>query len=96
MFNQYQIQSNNLIITHSPFAFQFFLVKDEEEERDLKFHVESDDYFVTLAASLSLMRQIVLKKTNELGVIQKKYEKMLEKIERDLVFLNKDYKIIKK
>ena len=96
MFNQYQIQGNNLIITHSPFAFQFFLVKDEEEERDLKFHVESDDYFVTLAASLSLMRQIVLKKTNELGVIQKKYEKMLEKIERDLVFLNKDYKIIKK
>ena len=57
----------------------------------LKFHVKSKDHFGTLATILHLFR---------LDVLEKKFiydkDKVLEKIIKDLVYLQDNYKIIKK
>ncbi|MFA6026533.1 MAG: hypothetical protein WC727_08865 [Ignavibacteriaceae bacterium] len=59
--------------------------KDKFEK--LKFHVDSQDYFGTLATVLNLLRQndIVLDKN-----------KTLDKIVDDLMYLQTNYRIIKK
>lgn len=59
--------------------------------KSLKFHIESEDYFGTLATNISLIRQTIHSKwTQEINI------KNLEKFERDLIYLQKDYKIVKK
>ena len=59
--------------------------------QNLKFHVKSEDYFGTLATVLDLFR---------LDVFEKKFifdkNKILKKIVKDLVYLQNNYKIIKK
>lgn len=57
-------------------------------QKSIKFHIKSDDYFGTLATALSLIKQ-----TPE---YIDKHIKSLDKLEKDLVFLQKNYKIIKK
>lgn len=53
-------------------------------KKSLKFHIKSDDYFGTLATILSLWQQ------------EKKYpEKDVEETIEDLLFLQKEYKIVK-
>jgi len=59
-------------------------------KKSLEFHIKSDDYFGTLAAVLSLIRQnIINKKNSDIHV------KTLTGIEKDLMILQKGYKIIK-
>ena len=57
----------------------------------LKFHIKSEDYFGTLATILDLFR---------LDVLEKKFifdkNKILKKIVKDLIYLQDNYKIIKK
>jgi hypothetical protein len=55
-------------------------------KKSVLFHIKSDDYFGSLATVISLMYQN-----------QKSIDiKILEKIEKDLIFLQKNFKIIKK
>lgn len=56
--------------------------------RSVMFHIKSDDYFGTLATVLSLIRQ--------LPGNSNKYIKALNKLEKDLMFLQGEYKIVKK
>lgn len=57
----------------------------------LKFHIKSNDYFGTLATIISLIRQNIEKKEGcELNI------ETLNKVEKDLMFLHNNYKIIKK
>jgi hypothetical protein len=56
--------------------------------KSVKFHIKSDDYFGTVATVLSLIKQ-----TPE---YINKHIKSLNKLEKDLMFLQKEYKIIKK
>ncbi|MFA6417257.1 MAG: hypothetical protein WCW61_03645 [Patescibacteria group bacterium] len=56
--------------------------------KSVKFHVESNDYFGTLATVLSMIKQ-----TPE---HINKHIKSLNKLEKDLMFLQKEYKIVKK
>ncbi|MCK5061941.1 hypothetical protein KAR28_05345 [Candidatus Parcubacteria bacterium] len=57
----------------------------------LKFHIKNKDYFGTLATILHLFR---------LDVLEKKFiydkDKVLEKIIKDLVYLQDNYNITKK
>lgn len=57
-------------------------------QKSLKFHIKSGDYFGTLSTVLSIVKQ-------EPFCIEK-YIKSLNEIEKDLMFLQKNYKIIKK
>lgn len=57
-------------------------------KKSVKFHIKSADYFGTLATVLSLIKQ-----TPE---CIDKHTKSLNKLENDLLFLQKEYKIIKK
>lgn len=54
----------------------------------VQFHIKSDDYFCTLATGLSLIRQT--------SQSDKKYEKRLDNIVKDLIYLQKEYKIVRK
>lgn len=56
--------------------------------KTVKFHVKSDDYFGTLAAVLSLIKQTPDSVTQNI--------KILNLLEKDLMFLQKEYKIVKK
>jgi hypothetical protein len=57
-------------------------------KKSIKFHIESDDYFGTIATVLSLIKQTP-ENIN-------KHIKSFDKLEKDLMFLQKNYKIIKK
>jgi len=57
-------------------------------KKSVEFHIKSDDYFCTLATGLSLIGQTPQS--------NKKYEKRLDNIVKDLMYLQKEYKIVKK
>lgn len=59
-------------------------------KKSVKFHIKSNDYFGTLAAVLSLVGQSIKdNKFKELNI------KVLKNLEKDLMFLQKEYKIVK-
>ena len=58
-------------------------------QKSLKFHIKSDDYFGTLAAILSLVNQS-LKPKDKASI------RIFANLERDLLYLQKQYKIVKK
>jgi len=58
------------------------------ENKNLLFHIESQDYFGTLATVLSLVRQN--------GEGQEVNDEVLAKAEHDLLFLQNNYDIVAK
>jgi len=58
------------------------------ENKNVLFHIESQDYFGTLATVLSLVRQG--------GEIQSVNEEVLARAEHDLIFLQENYDIVAK
>ena len=65
----------------------FWLVKDESS---VKFHIVCDDYFGTIATVLSLVKQQIKKSDGPRTVALKK---TLNNVEKDLLFLQKNYQI---
>jgi len=64
-----------------------YFVKDEAS---VKFHVENNDYFGTIAAVLSLVKQEI-KKGNDSNAAT--LNKILNTLEKDLMLLQKNYQI---
>lgn len=64
---------------------------DSESIKSLRFHIKSQDYFGTLATVLSLSRQNL-----EAGADKKQIAKVLEYAEEQLIYLQENYKIVKK
>ncbi len=64
-----------------------WLIKDEVS---VKFHVKSDDYFGTMAAILSLIKQQTKKDKGSKALI---FRKILKNLETDLLYLQKYYQI---
>jgi len=60
-------------------------------KKSLKFHIKVNDYFGTLSTILSLIRQNIEKRENDKSNI-----KILKKVEKDLMYLQNNYKIINK
>lgn len=64
-----------------------WMIKDEAS---VKFHVENDDYFGTIATILSLIEQQIKKNgCRDQAVLRK----TLKNLENDLMFLQKNYQI---
>jgi len=59
--------------------------------KSLKFHIKNNDYFGTLATVLSLIKE----KSLDSG-LTKDDDKAIKKIIDDLMFLQKNYVIVKK
>ncbi len=59
------------------------------DEASTKFHVQNDDYFGSLATIISLIREKNNFSTEE-------YQELLCNIEKDLIYLQKNYKIYPK
>lgn len=59
-------------------------------KESVEFHIKNDDYFGTLATVISLIRQNL--ESNGLS----KNNKFLVDLENNLVFMQSNYKIIKK
>jgi len=57
-------------------------------QKSVKFHIKSNDYFGTIATVLNIIKQ-----TTE---YIDKHIKSLNKLEKDLMFLQREYKILKK
>lgn len=60
----------------------------KEEIKSLKFHIKSDDYFGTLATIISLVRQDLERALTSVDT--------LNKVEADLMYLQRNNKIDKK
>lgn len=67
-----------------------WLVKDQ---KSVKFHVQNDDYFGTMATVLGLLKQEIYKKDNN---STEKIKKTFTNMEKDFMWLQNNYKIIKK
>ncbi|MFA6417080.1 MAG: hypothetical protein WCW61_02705 [Patescibacteria group bacterium] len=59
--------------------------------KSIKFHIESKDYFGTIATILSLVKQNINKKE-----LEKTNINILKNLEKDLIFLQKEFQIVKK
>lgn len=57
-------------------------------QKTVKFHINSDDYFGALATVLSMIKQTPEHINDHI--------KSLNDLEKDLMFLQKEYKIVKK
>jgi len=62
--------------------------------KQVKKHIEQDDYFGTLATVLDLARQTL--ERNRKKPKQNQQIKLLKNLKSELVFLQKNYRIIKK
>lgn len=94
----YKITSNNLIISDSIFSKSVLLLNDIEST---KRHIKADDYFGTLATILDLIRQTTTEKSKSVGHPMSdksaiKQTEYMKELRDDLVFLQKNYKIVKK
>ncbi|MDA3802708.1 MAG: hypothetical protein PF488_02295 [Patescibacteria group bacterium] len=68
-----------------------YLILNDRES--VKFHIKKEDYFGTIATILSLIEQDLknVQAENEEEVI--KIEKTLKNLEKDLLYLQKNYQI---
>jgi hypothetical protein len=57
-------------------------------KKSVEFHIKSGDYFGTLATVLSLSEETILK--------DKKHKTIFKRLIKDLMYLQKEYIIIKK
>ncbi|MFH2104703.1 MAG: hypothetical protein ABII72_00505 [Parcubacteria group bacterium] len=90
----YTINTNDLIFTGNyqlRVNYPWVVCDSEEDQRveGIKDHVEAGDYFASLATVLDLTSQTV-KKTNVTG------DKRLQKLKKDLLYLQKNYRIVEK
>ncbi len=60
------------------------------DEDSVRFHVENDDYFGTIATVLSLLEQDIDKNGGPSAAV---FKKILKNLEKDLMFLQRHYHI---
>lgn len=65
------------------------LNKNNQNINSLKFHVDSQDYFGTLATIIDLMKQ-------ERIMLEKRHQEMIKTLVEELTYLQKEYKIVKR
>ena len=84
-----------MILGHLPiFSNLIILLKmKKEEEKSLEFHVEVGDYFGTLASVLTLINEKI--ESTDKDYIKVNHSCLKSAI-KDLMYLQKEYKIIKK
>ena len=63
-------------------------------KKQLENHIENDDYFGTLATVLNMARQTLEKDMR--GPKKNWHIKLLQSLEKDLMYLQENYKIDKK
>lgn len=66
------------------------LVQDKES---VKYHISQDDYFGTIATIISLIKQDIYKNPTKYSP---DFKKILQNLEKDLVWLQENYQIIPK
>lgn len=62
------------------------------DEASVKYHLQNDDYFGTIATIISLIKQSLEDKKNNV-IDDEEIIKTLDCLEEDLVFLQKNYEI---
>ncbi len=88
MSSGYALRTPTMLTSRS-FGVSFLReAPSEERKRSIEFHVQSDDYFGTIATVLGLL---VDRPRNE-----EKAEKQLEDLRDELVYLQQQYKIRRK
>ncbi|MFH1030670.1 MAG: hypothetical protein V1770_05425 [bacterium] len=91
----YCLSPFNNFISASP-DFNVMALNDKDDRKNLKFHLESNEYFGILAAILDLAGQIAEQKIRELEKINQAQSKLLKGLKEDLMYLQENYKIVKK
>lgn len=83
----------------SPWPFFTVNDKDSQRIRNIKRHVRYNDYFGTAAAILNLTSYVskeIERCAKQISQVNKRNMKRLEKLRDDLVYLQKEYKIMKR
>jgi len=84
-----QIAKNDFVIFSCQKVALIINDKKSARRKNIRFHIESDDYFGALATAVDLMRQ-------EKKELEERHNKFLENIRDDLMYLQKNHKIVKK
>lgn len=100
----YKITADDFIMScsnnKSPYNANPMLVNDktngDDRIKNIKFHIKSSDYFGTLASILNLIRQTNRQKNKYPQKIQLMQNKLFKNLKNDLLFLQENYKIVKK
>ena len=74
-------------------------LRDLDEWHPPLFHLESEDYFGTLATIVSLLNERIKEREKETLETARRLEleiKVLERLKQDLVYLQKHYSIVPK
>ena len=85
------IAVNDFIVFADNMPLLVIYDKDDRSlrEKNIKFHIKANDYFGTLATVIGLIIQ-------EKQIIEARQNKILHNLKDDLVFLQENYKIVKK
>lgn len=86
MMSYYNIESST----------QPWVIHDGEDHGDLLFHVDHNDYFGTLATILDLFKQRLAGVHFSPDPYNQKNQLLLGKLIDELLFLQKNYRIVKK
>lgn len=88
--NDFIVCSDNMLLLDAKFPL---IIHDKDNRslrnKNIKFHIRSGDYFGTLATVIDLVRQ-------ERKKIEGRQNKILKKLKDDLVYLQKNHKIVEK
>ncbi len=86
---RYTLRAHRQLTNH--FSSPISLIHDHEPEREseLDFHAQADDYFVTLATIINLLREQLLSNAD-------RHNKIMERTIKDLIYLQKHYRLTKK
>ncbi len=97
----YVIQNHDKII--SPFSYYlqpktllFHERSQKIRQQKLNDHIESNDYFGTLATVVDLVHQVLDESLRASITTQKESKAQLARIKKDLLYMQKHFKIVKK
>lgn len=98
---QYSIKERELVSFDAPRLWPFFTVNDKDSQRirNIKRNIRHNQYFGTLAAMLNLTAYVseeIERCAKQMSQVNRKNIKRLERLRDDLVYLQKEYKIVKK
>ena len=89
----YDIKTDFSILTDTKLVFNALFLRDFDDERErienLEHHIEADDYFGSLATIIDLVRQ-------EMKSADPPLRETLGRLKNDLLYLQKNYRIVKK
>ena len=85
-----------MVTHHHGIRSPYFFRDGESNFGQLQQHVQDNDYFGTLATRISMMDELINKKSRELDNLRTEQQNIIREATRELTFLQESYTIQKR